>query len=384
MNWKSLYPSRLRASEPLGDRAHESRTRAACRSLARRIHQQNRWSLGLLLAISSVAFPASANPTRESEVRAEVAKPRRAKVAVESSPARRLTVEKPVAEKVENEVPKVEYNSKWQGAYFGGYLTPKNLDVDSDGGVDFVVHLNGAMMADKEWRESGLNAIIASVAIREVVGTAGYARMFAHPSHLDSIVKGTFAQMKKNGEKRTLHVRRMLLVSWSAGVGGINQVLGNAKVAEKVDAVVLLDSLHAGYTDPSNGVGFVPKADQAVMGLGSSWVDRKSIQKFVRFANQAKDNKKVFVVATSSILPPNYASCTETAEAVLEETETPWKEESEVNALGMKVKKKADDGQLHVRAFAGGGPHDHFDQLHLVGEMVRKFVVPVWNAKKAP
>jgi hypothetical protein len=363
------------------------------RVTARKNTHRKRWAFGALIGLLSLTLPASANPkasaepeshsegpeaTTPSPHRAEGKHKRVARVSAET-PTRRVAPQNADSE-AKVEVPKVEFG-KWQGAGYGGYLMPKSLNVDAEGGVDFVVHLNGAMMADKDWRESGLNAIIASVAIAEVVGTAGYSRMFAGTDRLDWIVRETFADLKKHGEKRSLHVKRMMLVSWSAGMGGVTQLLGNSKVADKIDAVVLLDSLHAGYANPKTGQGYVPIPNQAVMGLGEEWVERKAIQKFVRFAEKAKEGKKVFVMASSAILPPNYASCAETATAVLKEAGAETSEASDENERGMKLKWKSDAGQLHARAFKGGGPHDHFDQLHLVGEMVRKFVVPVWNAK---
>lgn len=275
-------------------------------------------------------------------------------------------------------VPPVEY-SKWLGTGYGAYLLPKNLDVGADGGVDLMIHLNGAMMADKEWRDSGLNAIVASIAIREVVGSAGYAKLFSQPGYLDFVVRSTFADMKKNGEKRPLHLRRLGVVSWSAGMGGVGALLGNSETAQKIDAVVLLDSAHAPYADPKSGQVLMGNPTNPAMGRGVEWVDTKSIGKFVRFAEKAKEGAKALIMSSSSILPPDYASCAETIEAIMNQVHVPGTGVQEKNGLGMTLKWKSDAGSLHGRMWRGGGPHDHFDQLHLVGEMMRSFVSPRWN-----
>jgi hypothetical protein len=41
----------------------------------------------------------------------------------------------------------------------------------------------------------------------------------------------------------------------------------------------------------------------------------------------------------------------------------------------------ADRGDLHVRGFRGQAAHDHIDQLFLVGEVMRAYVLPRWTAR---
>jgi hypothetical protein len=278
-------------------------------------------------------------------------------------------------------VPDVAYGS-WRGTGYGAYLAPTNLDVAPDGGVDVMLHLNGAMMADKEWRQSGLNAIVASIAIREVVGSAGYAQLFAAPGYLDSVLRSTLNDLRRNGHPEALRVRRIGVVSWSAGMGGVGQMIRQERDAERIDSVVLLDSVHGSYANPKTGVGYVKKEGQAVMGLGIDWVNINGLSHYVRFATEAIKGNHLLVTSASAILPPDYASCTETSSAIIRavgadthEVETPVAE----GVLGVRLKFHADKGDLHFRGYRGGGPRDHFDQLHLVGEVVRKFVAPRWN-----
>jgi hypothetical protein len=270
---------------------------------------------------------------------------------------------------------------KWRGTGFGGMLAPITLDVGPDGGFDLMIHLNGAMMADKDWRSSGLNAVVASVAIREVVGSAGYAKLFSAPGYFDAILRETLKNVQKHVDSKATHIRTIGIVSWSAGMGGVSQLLAQKETAERIDTVVLLDSFHASYRNPKTGMSFVKTPGQAAMGLGTAWVDTKAIANHTRFAKRATDGDKVMVVSSSAILPPDYASCAETAQAVasLVDAETETLESSTVDARGMTLKLRADKGNFHVRTWKGGGPHDHFDQLHVVGDMVRTFVTPRWN-----
>jgi hypothetical protein len=287
-------------------------------------------------------------------------------------------------ERDELALPPVTYG-RWQGTGYGAYLTPTALDVASDGGVDVLLHLNGALMADTDWRESRANAIVVSVAIAAVVGSAGYARKFASPSYLTWVLRETFATMRKNGDRRALHVRRLGVVSWSAGFGAVGQILSQPEWASKIDAVVLLDSLHGSYADPKNGMFRMPNPAQPAMGLGEPWVDRRGLAKYVQLAKDAVAGTRAFVVSHASILPPDYASCNETANAILNVAGIPKHSAADLGAVsnskGMLFTYRADQGDLHFQGFQGGGPHDHFDQLHLVGDAIRHFVAPRWNRR---
>jgi hypothetical protein len=274
-------------------------------------------------------------------------------------------------------VPEVAYE-KWHGMGYGAALPPTSLDIGDDGGFDVMIHLNGAMMADKDWRTSGLNAVIASIAIREVVGSAGYARMFSAPGYLDWVLAQTVNYVHKHVDARATKVRRLGIASWSAGMGGVSQLLSHKDIAARIDAVVLLDSFHASYANPKNGKALVPTPGQAASGLGVDWVDPTSLTKHVRFGKRAVDGDAVMVVSSSSILPPDYASASETALALANALEANPQDVNDRVAT-MTLRQRADKGGFHARTWKGGGAHDHFDQLHLVGSLVREFVAPRWN-----
>ena len=265
---------------------------------------------------------------------------------------------------------------RWQGTGFGGFLMPEHLDVSDDGGVDVLVHFNGAMMTDAEYRASKTNAIVMSIAIPEIVGSAGYARMFEDPGHLDRVLDSLFAQVKKT--KKKLHLRRLGLVSWSAGMGAVGKILRSAKWSSRIDTIVLLDSLHAGYLG-KDGKAVAKNETHPAMGLGVDSVDRKSLAAFAAFAQQAAAGKKTFVLSASAIVPPGYASASETGRAVF--VLASGKTVTDVDDAGprhMRMSFRGDAGNFHVLGWKGGGKHDHFDQLHLVGDILREHVGHRW------
>ena len=259
---------------------------------------------------------------------------------------------------------------RWRGMSFGSYLAPKSNFVAQDGGVDVVFHFHAGQMAEREMKESGMNAVFVSCGYG--IGSGAYSDAFASPQRfgrmLDELVKNLETQTGKKG----LHVRKLALTSWSAGFAAVGKILGVERYYAMVDSVVLNDSLHSQYVDPN------PKTASQ----GADRVDLKMIRSFIRFAKDAVAARKTMVITHSAIIPPDYASSTEATQALLTAIEVPTSVIDETTASswrGMTLVKRADAGNLHVRGFKGRGPRDHFQHLYLIGEVLRSWVVPRWK-----
>ena len=241
------------------------------------------------------------------------------------------------------------------------YLAPKTRrgGVRPDGGVDVVFHFHAGQMSDRDLRASRLDAVIVSCGWG--MGTTPYARAFADPNRFDRMLR---AVTRKVGGS---HVRKLALVSWSAGYASIAKILGVPRHYAKTDAVVLLDSLHAPYD----------RAKSA---------DVRKLDVFVRFARDAARGDKAMVITHSAIVPPGYASSTEATRALLTAIEVPIgpapAPSDAERTRGMRPLYHVDVGDLHVRGFRGAGPDDHFDHLHLVGEVLRNWVVVRWRTDR--
>lgn len=247
----------------------------------------------------------------------------------------------------------VQYGA-WQkiGGY-ARYMAPVDKGfVSADGAVDVAFQFHGAEVAEKDWRRCGLNALIVSVTFPGW-GSSVYKAGFADPEHFGEILD---VAMKHVG---ATHVRRLLLVSWSAGYAAMGLTLSNDHYYALTDAIVVLDGLHADYVD----------------GLP----DEQPILIFERFARDAIAKKKTMVVAHSSIVPPGYASTTVMAAFLLGKVGVPRVEEHKKNAAGMVEYYHADSGNFHVHGFWGKTGEDHVNQLHLLDDLVRENVTPRWT-----
>ena len=204
-------------------------------------------------------------------------------------PPPRAPVEKLEPDTVEHRVGWIEFDPDWRGTSFGAYLAPKEDFADSTGGVDVIFHFHGGMLAEKEWRMTGVNAVVVSAAFG--IGSNVYAAAFTDPARFGKMIDEVLASLRDAKRTGKLHARHVALVSWSAGYGSIGNILRVPKYFKMIDSVFLLDSLHAGFT-PDHGV------------------DLKALEPFVRLAKDAIAQKKLFVMTHSAILPPDYASTT--------------------------------------------------------------------------
>jgi hypothetical protein len=247
---------------------------------------------------------------------------------------------------------RLDLSGAWTPMVDGASYLASEDAVAEDGGVDVIVHFHGATVADDEWRASALAGLVVGVQLSGY-GVSQYRDRFAPPDRLGALVDDA---VKRIGGT---HLRRLGLVSWSAGYGAVQSVLSDPGYYAIVDTVVLLDGVHASYQE----------------GLP----DEASIAVFEHFARDAALGDKQLIVTHSSIAPHDYASTTETATMLLLSAGAPRVVETRTNARGMVEWYHADEGGLHVRGFRGDGARDHLDQAHLLGEAVRTFIAPRWT-----
>src|SRR5207302_1191955 len=108
------------------------------------------------------------------------------------------------------------------------YLAPRDNFVADDGGVDVIVHFHAGMLAEKEWRKSGTSAVLVSAAYAQS-GTTPYREAFADPNRFGAMLKDLTQRV------HATHVRRLALVSWSAGYAASDVILRDPRYYAMVD-----------------------------------------------------------------------------------------------------------------------------------------------------
>ncbi len=233
----------------------------------------------------------------------------------------------------------------------------------ASGAYDLVVHFHGApSRVVPMFERSGIDAVLVVVNLGQ--GSGPYEHAFAGKGALDDLLTGVDDVIATRCGDAPRHAARLALSSWSAGYGATYRILAHADEAARVDTVLLADGLHVGFRG------------------GYRRVDELQIAPFERFADAAARSEKLMGITHSSIVPPHYASTTETADYLLSSHGVdPRKEHVRGPRKTMTEISRGDRGSLHVRGFAGTGPDDHCDQLYAMGDTLFPLLAARWQQR---
>ena len=166
------------------------------------------------------------------------------------------------------------------------------------GGVYMNAGCHGAEFAEVVTEVTVMDGAVL-VGIDLGLGSGPYETAFDAPDAFERLVKSVERAVEKKTGRAGARARRVGLSAWSAGYGAIQKILGQKYGKQKVDSVILLDGLHCGY-----------------QGRGLNGLQIKA---FSDFAREAAAGHKLMFVSHSSIIPPGYASTTETANFLIHE-----------------------------------------------------------------
>jgi hypothetical protein len=227
----------------------------------------------------------------------------------------------------------------------GKLFVPERLA--KSGTVPLFVHFHGG-----DWLpEVAADRVGAAViAVQLGSGSGVYGRRFADPK--------AFAELLREAEEKAgVRFGPVGLTAWSAGYGSVRAILQQPENFARVQFVVLLDALHAGY------------ADDKAAGTSRQLVDR-DLEVFADFAREAATGRKQMIVTHSEVFPATFASTTETADwllARLDLTRTPTVAWGPMQTQQLSEAKR---GRFRLLGYAGNSAPDHVDQLHALPDVL--------------
>ncbi len=226
----------------------------------------------------------------------------------------------------------------------GTLFIPEGLK--TDGPVPLFIHFHSVAWIP-EVAASRQHVAVISVQLGQ--GSAVYAKPFADPKVFHDL-------LKEAEDKAGVKFGVVGLTAWSAGYGAVRAILQDKDAYERVAFVLLIDGMHASYTD---------KAEKGIV--------REHVEVFARFAADAAAGKKQMIVTHSEIVPGSYASTTETADYLLKQlglAREMGKKEGPMKTLQLSEAKK---GGFTLIGYAGNAAADHVDQLHSLPEYLKWF-----------
>lgn len=243
----------------------------------------------------------------------------------------------------------------------GQYLQPARGGLRRDGSFDVLFHFHGHEAVRKEWVTVMDGAVLASIDLG--IGSGPYEDTFALPTTFETYLRSVETAVARRSGNSRVHARYIGLSAWSAGYGAVQRIL-EQPIGRRVDAVVLLDAMHCGYVD--------------------GHVDGRQISSFVRFAEQAATGKGFFFVSHSSIIPPGYASTTETANWLV------WSlggrpqvaRQNSAGTMGLDLISRFDREGFHMRGYAGNDKMDHCAHIGLMRDVLKIHLAPRWKSPR--
>ena len=253
----------------------------------------------------------------------------------------------------------------------GYILTLPPSFASADGGYDLVIHFHGNPdVVEESFAVAGLNAAV--VIVNAGAGMKGYLGRFASPRDLGGIIDKSEVILAERG-LRGAHVRRVALISWSAGYGSILQIIRQPEHRARVQAIVVLDGVQgrlvsAGSVD-AQGRAIEPGA-----------VDAQEIEPIASFAREAVRGEKMLLLTHSAIptegeMGSTWQTITTLLEGLgLHEEERVHEVEmaplastlasfAERKLKSLKQLGEGHWGKLTVRGYAGDKPEHHMAHL---------------------
>ena len=224
---------------------------------------------------------------------------------------------------------------------------------------DLLIHFLGASFVVENATEDYHGRLVAAV-----VNLGSGSKVFNDAFEDSSIFMSLIDSIKAATESvlhRTIRFRKVILSSFSAGYGAIRRIMTPRKNYDKVDAVLLLDGIHASYIPERK-----PIAEGGIL-------DSAHLELFLKLAKDAsqKRSRKQFMITHSEIFPGTFVSTTEATSHILQNLGIERTPVLRWGPLGMQQLSEAKRNHFVVMGFAGNSAPDHVDHLNALSHFLK-------------
>lgn len=234
---------------------------------------------------------------------------------------------------------------------FAQLFIPDYFVPPDDGKFLLVFHLHSASWAaENQVYKSQSNAVLFNIHLGSL--SSPYQNYFSDPNKFSTILDTVLSVLGNNSIIQTPQIKCLVITSFSAGYAGLREILKTQSYYDIINAINLADGLHCS-SDP-----------------GTAAIQ---MQDFIKFAIDARDNKKIMLLTHSSITTSGYQSTTETSNYLINGTGTQVTNVPEVDEIETMY-AKCDTGFFQIRRYYGQTAEDHLKHLYAMHIMLRTAV----------
>ena len=183
-----------------------------------------------------------------------------------------------------------------------------------------------------------------------------YADHFAAPTVFAELLRDTEEALRAESAAQPWRLGRLTVSSFSAGFGGVRQLLRQPAAAERIAALVMADSIYCGYAGD----------------VAAKKVDEELMAGFLNFARLAAEGRKRLLISHSRQVPEGYASTTDTADYLIGKLGGARMSATEEWPGGLRLQSVFSQGRFDVLGFDGEGPEDHMRHLRSIGMLLER------------
>jgi hypothetical protein len=203
---------------------------------------------------------------------------------------------------------------------------------------------------------ANLNSII--ITANYGAASSAYQTPFANDTTLfQTVLDQALAKVRLESDiPDNLQWDQLALASFSAGYGGVREILKNPTYRNNIDALLAADSLYA--TTAADGTP-----------LDSQMVDYKT------FALAAKNGQKTFLLSQSKVLTYTYENTAETADELMQYLNISPTNYSAAGLGTLSYYRKAQAGNFRMWGANGDTADDHSAHLRYIGDFFEELPI---------
>ena len=221
--------------------------------------------------------------------------------------------------------------------------------------ADVMVFFHGsAWCAEQNFYDAGKNAVLVTI------NDTNAATRFADAQQFDALINNVSAVLSSNN-LCTNGVGSVWLSSFSGGYVAIRAILKHTNLFERVNGVMLADSLYA------------PRSSSK-----TNMLEPSAMEPFLNYARRATEGKCEFWF--THLFPPEekYRDNTTTLAAnyLIEKLQAGRLPAKSRNSQGAFALYRSDKGSFHVIGYEGMDTQDHFDHFYALSDLLKATALP--------